>query len=151
MKSFSKRTVSAVALAIVVACAYSLPASADERCTNSTVAAQETLDVEGNGHLTASAHQASAANRFEVMDTNHDGKVTASEIGGSRGAESIAWAGQMTSAKEKLSQLDTNRDGTLTVKEYADSSQKVFNNLDVDGNGVLSDSEMLMTSRRNAR
>ena len=148
---FSARTVSAVALAIVTACACSLPASADERCPGPEAVTQETHDVEGNGHLTAAAHKSSAAKRFELMDTNHDGKVTAAEIGGSRGAESIAWASTMTSAKEKVSQLDTNRDGVLTVKEYADSSQNVFNRLDVDGNGLLSDSEMLMTSGRNSR
>jgi Ca2+-binding EF-hand superfamily protein len=139
-----------VALAFIAACAYSLPAAAEtEGCPGPAATQADTFDVEGNGHLTASAHKASAAKRFELMDTDRDGKVTAAEIGGSRGAESIAWAGKMSSAKEKLAELDTNRDGTLTVKEYADSSQKVFNNLDVDGNGVLSDSEMLMTSRRN--
>ena len=148
----SARTISAVAFAIVATCAYSLSASADERCPGPAAITQEnTQDVEGNGHLTAAAHKSSAAKRFELMDTNHDGKVTASEIGGSRGAESIAWASTMTSAKEKVSQLDTNRDGALTVKEYADGSQKVFDKLDVDGNGVLSDSEMLMTSGRNGR
>ena len=147
----STRT-AAVALAVIAMCTYSLSASADERCPGPEAVTQEnTHDVEGNGHLTAAAHKSSAAKRFELMDTNHDGKVTASEIGGSRGAESIAWASKMTSAKEKVSQLDTNRDGALTVKEYADSSQKMFDQLDVDGNGVLSDSEMLLTSGRNTR
>ena len=148
----SKPTASAVTLAVVAMCLYSASASADERCPGPEAVTQDnTYDVEGSGHLTAAAHKSSAAKRFELMDTNHDGKVTAAEIGGSRGAESIAWASKMTSAKEKVSQLDTNRDGALTVKEYADSSQKMFDLLDVDGNGVLSDSEMLMTSSRSTR
>jgi EF hand len=94
---------------------------------------------------------ASAAKRFELMDINRDGKVTASEVSASRAAESIAWASKLSSPTEKLSQLDTNRDGASTVKEYADSSQKVFDRLELDGDGVLSDAEMLMPSRKSGR
>ena len=150
MKYSSTRTVGAIALAVVAAFTYSLPASAGdtERCSRGSTS---THDVEGNGHLTAAAHQASAAKRFELMDTNRDGKVTASEVSASRGAESIAWASKLFSATEKLSQLDTNRDGGLTVQEYANSSQKVFDSLDADGDGVLSDAEMLTPSRTSAR
>ena len=150
MKYFSTRTVAAIALAVAAAVAYTQPASADDKegCPRGSTSAQ---DVEGGGLLTAAAHHASAAKRFELMDTNRDGKVTASEVSASRGAESIAWASALSSPTEKLSQLDTNRDGALTVKEYADSSQKVFDRLDLDGDGVLSDAEMLMPSRQSAR
>jgi Ca2+-binding EF-hand superfamily protein len=150
MKHSSTHTVPTIALAVVAAFTYSLPASAGdtEGCPRGSTSTQ---DVEGGGFLTAAAHQASATKRFELMDTNRDGKVTSSEISASRGAESIAWASRLTSATEKLSQLDTNRDGALTVKEYADSSQKVFDRLDVDGDGVLSDAEMLMPGRGSGR
>jgi EF hand len=150
MKVASVRTLFALALAVAVASAYSTPASAADqpRCTSGTA---NTLDVEGGGRLAAGAHRASAAKRFELMDANKDGKVTADEIGASRGAESIAWASRMASPREKIAELDTNRDGALTAKEYADSSQRVFVKLDLDGDGVLSDAEMLMPTRGRSR
>jgi Ca2+-binding EF-hand superfamily protein len=147
MNKFSGRALSMVAGTIVVLGIHSSPASAadGERCPQSSTS---TRDVEGGGHLTASAHQAAAAGRFEIIDTNKDGKVTADEIGASRGAESIEWARKMTSPREKMTDLDTNKDGALTPKEYADSSQKVFIRLDVDRDGVLSDAEMLNAGAR---
>ena len=150
MNRSSARAFSMVALTMVVLGIHSLPASAadGERCAQGSTS---TRDVEGGGHLTANAHRTAAAKRFEIIDTNKDGKVTADEIGASRGAESIAWAGQMTSAREKIAELDTNKDGALTPKEYADSSQKVFVRLDVDRDGVLSDTEMLNASNASAR
>jgi len=144
MNGVCRRARFSVAIGIAVVGMCSLPAVAEsERCVQSTA----TRDVEGNGHLTATAHQAAAAKRFEVIDSNKDGKVTADEIGASRGAESIEWAGTMLSSREKIAQLDSNRDGALTPKEYADSSQRVFNRLDVDSDGVLSDAEMLSAHR----
>jgi Ca2+-binding EF-hand superfamily protein len=147
MNKFSGRALSMVAGTIVVLGIHSSPASAadGERCAHSSTS---TLDVEGGGHLTASAHQAAATKRFEIIDTNKDGRVTADEIGASRGAESISWAGRMTSPREKMADLDTNKDGALTPKEYAESSQKVFIRLDVDRDGVLSDGEMLNAGAR---
>jgi hypothetical protein len=147
---FSRRIFSAVALTIIVMGMYALPVSAGdtERCSQLSTS---TRDVEGGGHLTSSAHRAAAAKRFELIDSNKDGKVTADEIGASRGAESIEWAGRMTSAREKIAELDTNKDGALTPKEYADSSQKVFIKLDVDHDGVLSDAEMLNANGASVR
>ena len=148
MNKISGRSVS-VALTLAVMGMCSLPALAgDDRCSQS---ATVTPDVEGDGHLTAAAHQAAAAKRFEIIDTNKDGKVTADEIGASRGAESVQWAGTMTSSRDKIAQLDTNKDGALTPKEYADSSQKIFMKLDVDHDGMLSDAEMLNAYKGSAR
>ena len=150
MNKTSGRCLDAMTFAIGVLGMFSLPASAgdDEQCSQS---ATSTRDVEGGGHLTAAAHQAAAARRFEIIDTNKDGRVTADEIGASRGAESVQWAGTMTSPRDKIAQLDTNKDGALTPKEYAESSQKIFVRLDVDRDGMLSDAEMLNTNKRPGR
>jgi hypothetical protein len=150
MNDFSARTLSAVALAVAAACACSLPASAGDK-SNCPHEAALTQDVEGSGQLTAASHLAGAAKRFEMIDTNKDGKATAAEINASRGAESIVWANHQISATEKIRELDTNKDGALTAQEYADSSQKMFNQLDVDGDGVLSAAEMPMPSKVSAR
>ena len=150
MSDSSARTLSAFALAVATACVYSLPASAGDKpgCTHEAALTQ---DVEGNGQLTAASHLAGATKRFDTMDSDKDGKLTAAELNASRGAESIVWANERISATEKIGELDTNQDGALTAQEYADSSQKMFDKLDVDSNGVLSAAEMPMPSKVSAR
>ncbi len=71
------------------------------------------------------------------------------EIGSSHGAESIVWANHPESPAEKIRNLDANRDGVLTVSEYSIGSQKMFHMLDIDGNGVLTPSEMMIEAPRN--
>jgi hypothetical protein len=150
MNISSARALSTTALAVIAACVASFPAMAGggPDCGHKATLTQ---DVEGNGQLTAAAHVASAAKRFESMDTDKDGKVTAAEINGSRGAESIVWANEHISAAEKIRKFDANNDGTLTAKEYADGSQKMFSKLDVDGDGVLSAAEAHVPSKVSAR
>ena len=82
-----------------------------------------------------------------MMDTNKDGKISAAEISASHGAESIVWANHPAAAADKVRSLDTNRDGVLTVTEYTNGSQRMFEELDVDGNGVLTPSEMVIEPR----
>lgn len=146
----SARTLSAITLA-VSACVYSMSGSAGDgqECPHRTAATVH--DVEGSTQLTSASHAAGATKRFEMMDTDRDGKVTVAEIAASRGAESIAWANESISDSEKVKELDSNKDGALTVKEYADSSQKMFRKLDVDGDGVLSAAEMRTPSKVSAR
>jgi hypothetical protein len=81
------------------------------------------------------------------MDTNKDGKISAAEINASHGAESIVWANHPASAADKIRSLDSNRDGVLTPLEYTNGSQRMFEQLDVDGNGVLTPSEMVIDPR----
>ena len=150
MNISSARALSITALAAIAACIASSPvmAGGGPGCPHNATLTQ---DVEGNGQMTAAAHMAGAAKRFESMDINKDGKVTAAEINGSRGAESLVWANEHISAVEKVKTLDANNDGTLTAKEYADGSQQIFNKLDVDGDGVLSAAEADVPSKVSAR
>jgi len=132
-------------LGAVAACAISLPAMAGggdchERLTR--------MDVEGgNGQISAAEHAAGAQKRFEMMDANHDGKISAAEISASHGAESVAWAKHPVSAADKIKELDSNHDGVLSEAEYAAGSQKMFNKLDVDGDGFLSADELRVDPR----
>lgn len=131
------------ALGLIATFALALPAAADEApgCQRPTV-----TEAEGNadGGITAAKHAATAAKRFEMMDADKDGKISTAEISASHGAESIVWANHPASAAEKIRSLDSNRDGLLTVAEYTSGSQRMFQELDVDGNGVLTPSEMLI-------
>jgi hypothetical protein len=147
MSTLSARSLQLAALGVVVAWGLSLPAMAGggPDCQHKT--AVTNVEGDGDGSISSSAHAAGAQKRFETMDANGDGKVTAAEIGASHGAESVAWSKQRMSAAEKIKQLDTNKDGALTAEEYAAGSQRMFTTLDVDGDGYLSPAEMSVDSR----
>ena len=100
-----------------------------------------------DGGITAEKHAATASKRFETMDKDRNGKITAAEIGASHGAESIVWANHPESPAERIRELDSNRDGVLSVSEYSAGSQRMFHVLDADGNGVLTPAEMLIDPR----
>jgi Ca2+-binding EF-hand superfamily protein len=141
MSGFAKQSLYAAALSAVAACAVALPAMAGGGdCSQKTTR----LDVEGNpdGAISASEHAASADKRFDMMDADKDGRITAAEIGASHGAESAAWAKHRMSAAEKIRKLDADDDGALTRTEYAAGSQRMFSKLDADGDGTLTASEM---------
>lgn len=138
----------ALALSLFVTCSFCLPAIADDApgCQRPQTTLKE---AEGNadGGISAEKHASTAGKRFEMMDKNGDGKITAAEISSSHGAESIVWANHPESPAEKIRNLDTNRDGVLTVSEYSAGSQKMFRILDADGNGVLTPEEMIIDPR----
>jgi len=136
----------AAVLVALITCGSTLPASADDSpgCQR-----PQLKEAEGNpdGGITAEKHAASASQRFEMMDKDHNGKVTRDEIEASHGAESIVWANHPETGAEKIRDLDTNHDGVLSVLEYSAGSQRMFDILDVDGNGVLTPSEMVLDPR----
>lgn len=136
----------AAVLAALLTGGLSLPATADESpgCQR-----PQLKEAEGNadGGITAEKHAASASKRFEMMDKDRNGKITRDEIEASHGAESIVWANHPESDAEKIRDLDTNHDGVLSVAEYSAGSQRMFDILDVDGNGVLTPSEMVLDPR----
>ncbi|NJO13521.1 MAG: hypothetical protein HC872_08735 [Gammaproteobacteria bacterium] len=140
--------IGAVTLGVIATASLSFPAFADDApgCQRPQVNLKE---AEGNadGGISAEKHAATASKRFEMMDTNKDGKISAEEINSSHGAESIVWANHPESAAEKIRNLDSNRDGVLSVSEYSAGSQKMFHVLDADGNGVLTPSEMVIDPR----
>jgi hypothetical protein len=145
MNTSAIRAFAAAALALIATCAF---AADDDTpgCQRPQVTTRE-AEGSGDGGITAARHAATASKRFEMMDTNKDGKISAAEISASHGAESIVWANHPASAADKVRSLDTNRDGVLTVAEYTNGSQRMFEELDADGNGVLTPSEMVIDPR----
>lgn len=102
------------------------------------------LDAEGsaNGTINAADHAAGARKRFDAMDADGDGRITAAEITASQGAERIAWTRKPLSSTDKIRAFDRNKDGVLSVQEYADGSQAIFDKLDTDNDGYLRGAEI---------
>ncbi|HKU17334.1 MAG TPA: hypothetical protein VJQ52_23270 [Steroidobacteraceae bacterium] len=144
----SARSFHAAALGLVATCGLSLPALADETPGCQRQATVTEGEGQADGGITAAKHAAAAGKRFEMMDADKDGKISAAEINSSHGAESIIWANHPESPAQKIRDLDANRDGVLSVAEYSSGSQKMFQLLDVDGNGVLTPSEMMIEPPR---
>ena len=136
----------AAALLAIVTWGFTLPAAADEApgCQRPQLKEGEGT---ADGGITAEKHASAASKRFELMDKDRNGKITAAEINSSHGAESIVWANHPEVPAEKIRNLDVNRDGVLTVSEYSVGSQKMFHVLDADGNGVLTPAEMMIDPR----
>ena len=142
MSILTVRRLPVIALGAIAACAVSLPAMAGggPDCGHKVTTR---MDVEGgNGNISASDHAAGAQKRFETMDTDKDGRLTAQEINASHGAESIFWAQHRIASGERIKKLDSNNDGALTATEYAAGSQKMFETLDVNADGFLTPAEV---------
>ena len=137
----------AVLFGAILTCGCALPAIADDEPPGCQRPQLQEAEGTADGGITAERHAAAASKRFELMDKDKNGKITAAEIGSSHGAESIVWANHPESSAEKIRTLDANRDGTLTVAEYSTGSQRMFRTLDVDGNGVLTPAEMMIDPR----
>jgi Ca2+-binding EF-hand superfamily protein len=145
MSILSSRKFYAVAFCAVASYGLALPAMAGGGDCQQKMTR---VDAEGGsaGQISASDHAAQADKRFEKMDVNKDGSITAAEIDASHGAESAAWAKHRVSSAEKIKQLDSDNDGALTRSEYADGSQKMFRKLDTDSDGTLTAAEMHVES-----
>ena len=137
----------AAVLGLLATCGLSLPALADETPGCQRQATVTEGEGQADGGITAAKHASAASKRFEMMDADKDGKISAAEINSSHGAESIIWANHPESPAQKIRDLDANRDGVLSVAEYSSGSQKMFHMLDADGNGVLTPSEMMIDPR----
>lgn len=96
------------------------------------------MDTDGDGRISASEHSDGAALMFSKMDTNGDGNVTASEMDAKKEAKTRT---DMTAA-EKIKMVDGNGDGTLTLQEHARASQTKFMEMDLNKDGYLSAAEM---------
>ena len=101
------------------------------------------MDTNKDGKVSASEHAAGAKQMFETMDRNKDGKVTAAEMEAAypRITGRKATKSDM-SAADKIKVVDTNGDGVLTAEEHAAGSRAMFEKMDTDKDGFLTKNEL---------
>ena len=101
------------------------------------------MDTDHDGKVSATEHAAGAKLMFGKMDANHDGKVTAAEMTAAHQAISgqAARKSDMPAA-DKIKAVDSDGDGVLTAEEHAKASTSIFAKMDTDKDGFLSKQEM---------
>ena len=91
------------------------------------------LDRNGDGRIDQSEWQALQQFRFQRLDADHNGALSAAEMqeqGGKGGG-----------GGDRLARLDTNGDGVITEQEFLTGQMAVMGRLDADQDGSISKAE----------
>jgi hypothetical protein len=102
------------------------------------------MDTNGDGMVSAGEHSAGAKQKFDAMDANHDGNVTAAEMDArhqARMKEGKATMPMAMSSAEKIKTMDSNGDGMLSAAEHSAGAQRRFSEMDANHDGNLSQTE----------
>jgi Ca2+-binding EF-hand superfamily protein len=93
-------------------------------------------DTDHDGRLSRAELEAGLKADFAAADTNHDGRLDEDET---RAVNEQRWSeGQSTTS----TLVDWNHDGFVDFNEFAGTARSLFEELDKDGDGVLSQKEM---------
>lgn len=134
-----------VATALVLGVALAGPAlGADEEMPKSPAEAEmKIMDTNHDGKITAMEHTVGAKKMFEMMDANENGTVTASEMDMNRRQMMGAHGPkpEMSSA-DKIKVVDKDQDGELSSEEHFSASRKMFDEMDTDGDRALTLAEI---------
>jgi uncharacterized membrane protein YgcG len=93
-------------------------------------------DANHDGSVTRSEMEAGLKVDFAADDTNHDGVLDPVEV---RAVNERRW-NEDASATSPL--VDWNHDGVVDFNEFAATARSLFDQMDIDGNGVLSPAEL---------
>ena len=133
------RASSALPLAIAACAAlFAAPAALASRH------ASEFASMDGNndGVVSSSEHEDYARRMFDLIDTNHDDKVTNDELNAAEGKVPRHASGPTEmSAAARIRRRDVNADGEISQGEQADAARQKFIMLDADNNGQLTPQE----------
>jgi Ca2+-binding EF-hand superfamily protein len=134
-----------IALRISVVCcalAFGIVMARGARANEDMETKFQSMDTNGDGKVSADEQAAAATSKFERMDANGDGKVTAAEMDSAH--EKMAGKGkhEKMSSSEKIKMMDTNGDGSISSEEFTASSKTMFDKADANGDGYLTKQEM---------
>ena len=99
----------------------------------------EAADTDDSGTISKSEMTAQSTKRFQQMDADGDGYVTADE------AKSAASAKMQTRAEKHANRmfehLDVNKDGKISTAEHEAGAEKRFTMMDANGDGEIEQGE----------
>ena len=96
------------------------------------------LDQNRDGAVTPDEFVSAAVARFQKLDTQGTGQVTAAEIAGSPQAQQRA----SRVAARIVQRLDSNGDGVVSQDEYLAAAKKRFAHMDRNGDGFIDADEL---------
>lgn len=96
-------------------------------------------DANNDGVLTRAEFDAGREARFAQQDANHDGQLTREEMREGRGHHRGGRGGR--GGFHNLRGADANNDGNITREEFLARPIEMFQRIDADGNGVITEAE----------
>jgi Ca2+-binding EF-hand superfamily protein len=99
------------------------------------------MDTNHDGKVSAEEHAAGARQMFATMDADQDGKVTATEMDSAKMPTRNDAKSSMSSA-EKIKVIDKNGDGVVSAEEHEAGSKAMFDRMDADHDGLLTAQEI---------
>ena len=105
------------------------------------------LDTDGDGNVTIAEMRARSAARFAEADTDGDGKLTSEELVAAASARTAERAAARMG--RMIEWRDTDGDGMLSLAEMGgDAGPKMFERLDADDDGMISEEEFSAMQER---
>ena len=136
------KSIAMLAVGLAIACTATLTFAQAPQAGGAKPARHVKIDTNGDGVIDRSEAAANPrmAGRFNTLDANKDGRITAEERP-QRGMRDGKSGGQRG---ERMAQLDANKDGRFSREEVA-GTQRVMQNfgaIDVNADGALTREEM---------
>jgi Ca2+-binding EF-hand superfamily protein len=99
-------------------------------------------DFNHDGSITRSEMEQGLLADFDAADTNHDGRLEPGEV---RAVNEMRWRRDASTTSPLV---DWNHDGVVDFDEFAATPRSLFDQLDTDGNGILSPKELNPPQKR---
>jgi Ca2+-binding EF-hand superfamily protein len=112
---------------------------------SSAEAEVQMMDTDKDGKVSASEHALGAKAMFDAMDKDKNAVVTPAEMDAVQKATSRPGdtpAGSKLTSAEKIKAVDTDHDGNLSADEHVAGSRKMFAMMDTDKDGLLTTAEL---------
>ena len=126
---------------LIVACSLALCALPSAFADHDADQHFKKMDTNGDGKISRAEHAAGAKQMFTECDANKDGVVTAAEMDAAMALRGENPGKTDKTSAEKIQVIDQNGDGKLTLAEHEAGTEKMFAQMDKDGDGFLSKEE----------
>jgi Ca2+-binding EF-hand superfamily protein len=129
---------------LIVACGLALSAL-PSALANDAEEKFKMMDTNSDGRVSREEHAAGAHAKFGKLDANSDGIVTTNELDAGHSEKKSSklkfWEKDDKKSAEKASTLDLNADGQITRAEHESATVTLFARLDANNDGYLSKDE----------